>query len=96
MATRTFQKAPFSCFAETEKHLAITGAALCERLGYASNAYCDWQKSGEMPRVASIACQALRASTPIPKDTVFLIRTGDKAEALTSILHALSLDFVAL
>ena len=96
MATRTPQKALYSTFLQTAKDLAITREELSERLGYASNAHCDWQKSGGMPQVANIACQALRASTPIPKDTIFLIRTEDKAEALTAVLRALSLKFVVL
>ncbi len=67
---KIFQTTDATVFTETCKALSMNAAALCTALGYSSNSSHAWTKSGTMPKVAAIACEALRKRLGTPGDAV--------------------------
>lgn len=95
-AVRTSIRVPYATFEQTMKILALSGPELSAKLGYSDHAYNDWKNSGQMPKVAQLACEGLCAGKPLDKEKIFLVRSGHKSSELKLILQALSLEFVEL
>ena len=95
--TRIQQKSSFLIFEDTMKKLGLTETALCAALGYAENTAAQWRSTTSMPKVASIACRALvmeKENSRTKKEKIFLVRAGNKEEALKVVLSGLNLEFI--
>lgn len=56
---KVFQRLDAVIFMNTAQKLGLSHAELSRQLGYSENGYDGWIKSGEMPMVAALACEAL-------------------------------------
>lgn len=79
--TRTYSKANFYVFTDAVERLGISAPDLCEEIGYSRSSHKHWEKTGEMPFVASLACEALlrRAAN---NEAARIILRGDNVAVL--------------
>lgn len=89
-----------SVFHTTVKGLNITEAQLATELGYSDSGWRSWQSTGKMPKVAALACEALRRRQAPNgnKNTLMLARvtSQDTLLAVKALLKALSVEFTEL
>ncbi len=58
--TKKFVRSDYSIFAAAVVSLDISEPNLCEALGYSRHVYKDWERAGNIPKVASLAIECLR------------------------------------
>lgn len=79
---KKYQRAPYSKFVQTREALGWKAARLSQELGYSPSASHTWEKDGEMPMVAFLACDTLiakhKANSPMPMSLVVLEFHGPK------------------
>ena len=77
--TRTYSKADFSLFADAVERLGISAPDLCAAIGYSRSSHKHWEKTGEMPFVASLACEALVRRAGNDKAARIILRADNVA-----------------
>lgn len=70
---KTYQKADAVIFMETAQALGLSETRLSEELGYTENAGREWINKGQMPKVAALACEALRRRVGAKADTFTMV-----------------------
>lgn len=84
---REFKRAPYAIITATATALNITPRELGVRLGYTDSVVYAWEKDGDIPAVAELACKYLTQSNGVAP-TIWLVY-------LTSAEHRALLDMVA-
>lgn len=56
---REYRKASVNVYLDAKAFLRASDREMMEALGYSENSWMSWVQSGEMPFVASIACEGL-------------------------------------
>lgn len=96
---KQFQKVEFASFETTARELGVSADKLCETLGYAGHSHAHWKETGVMPKVASLACEALRRRQPNGhKAEVWLVKveTQNQRQALEALCKGLGCEFVSV
>lgn len=96
---KNFAKANSAKFFATAEALGWPWPKLAKTLGYKENAHSDWKKSGLMPYVAALACDALLAKNGVlQQGKSFLVKCPSKetSDALQSFSKALNLEILDL
>ena len=84
------QKSDYSVF---QSVLQLTGdkpGKLCIELGYSDTAWHTWKKTGKIPRVCAIACEAIKRRNG-HADTILVVRatTKDQLAAIQAFAKAI-------
>jgi len=99
MKQKNRQLSPFALFTQAQADLNMNTSQLSLAIGYSGTSpVTKWRESGQLPRVAAMAIEALRERKGRPvrvtEDAVLVIRVpANKQEACIQFMDALNISY---